>query len=324
MLSSKKRILVTGAAGMIGRYLVKKLIENEHEVTATDIYKPSEYYHNVEYKTANLIFYDQCLELCSGKDIVIHLAGIKGSPKMCIEQPARFMVPMLQFNTNILEAAKKNKVEWIHYTSSVGVYSPADIFYEDDVWKTFPSDNDWFAGWAKRIGELQAQAYELQDKISNISIVRPANVYGNYDNFDLSSCMVIPALIRKAYENDTLEVWGDGSPIRDFIHADDVASGIIDVISKEYTKPLNLGSGKGYSIKEIVNTVTKYANRKTKVKWLSDKPAGDRKRIFDTTRAKDLGIIPKISIEEGIKNTTEWFLENYNVIDERHNSFSLK
>ena len=128
--------------------------------------------------------------------------------------------------------------------------------------------------------------------------------------------MVIPALIRKAYENDTLEVWGDGSPIRDFIHANDVASGIIDVISKEYTKPLNLGSGKGYSIKEIVNTVTKYANRKPKVKWLSDKPAGDRKRIFDTTRAKDLGIMPKISIEEGIKNTTEWFLENYNVIDE--------
>lgn len=321
MIFKNKKILVTGAAGMIGRFVVSKLLKQNSLITATDLYKPSKYEKNVNFVEADLRFFDQCLKICEGIDIVIHLAGIKGSPKMCMEQPANFMIPMLQFNTNILEAAKKNNCEWILYTSSVGVYSPAEIFFEDTVWNTFPSKNDWFAGWAKRIGELQAQAYEIQDKMSNISIIRPANVYGEFDNFEPNSSMVIPSLIRKAHENEILEVWGDGSPIRDFIHAEDVARGALHVIQKSFTMPVNLGSSIGCSIKDLVEVIVSKSIKKPKIKWLSDKPSGDKIRLFDTERAKSIGFNCQISLSEGIERTTKWFLENHQIISKRFNAF---
>ena len=216
-----KKVLVTGGHGMIGRELVEILLDQGASVTVADI---SENTHliGVEYKQVDLRFFDQCKSICIGQDYIFNLVGIKGSPKMCAEQPADFMVPMLQFNTNMMEAAMQEGVEWYLYTSSVGVYQPAEVLKEDDVWKTFPSPNDRFAGWAKRIGELQAEAYAIQYGKNNISIVRPANVYGKNDNFDPKNAMVIPSLIRKASEQDVLEVWGDGSSIRDFIHAKDL------------------------------------------------------------------------------------------------------
>jgi GDP-L-fucose synthase len=247
--------------------------------------------------------------------------GIKGSPKMCAEQPVDFMVPMLQFNTNMMEAAHRAKVKWYLYTSSVGVYAPADVFVEDTVWSTMPSPNDRFAGWAKRIGELQAEAYGIQYGTKNISIVRPANVYGAYDNFNPANAMVVPSLIRKAQENDVLEVWGDGSTIRDFIHADDVALGMIFAVENQITEPINLGSGKGYSIKEVVEMVVKHAGKPLEIKWLTDKPAGDKIRLFDMTRAKSYGFDISVSLEDGIKRTTDWFLNNKEILDKRYNAF---
>jgi GDP-L-fucose synthase len=133
--------------------------------------------------------------------------------------------------------------------------------------------------------------------------------------------MVVPSLIRKAQENNVLEVWGDGSTIRDFIHADDVALGMINAVEKQITQPINLGSGKGYSIKEVVEMVVKYSGKDLEVKWLTDKPAGDKIRLFDVTRAKSYGINISVSLEEGIKRTTEWFLNNKELLDKRYNAF---
>ena len=139
-----KNILVTGANGMIGKELVRILKEE---------YSPESVLE------ADLPIYDlrervDAAYVCDGQDIVFHLAGIKGSPQRCMESPASFSVPMIQFNANMVEAAHNYDVEWFLYTSSVGVYHPAEVFVEDDVWSTFPSENDWFAGWAKRIGEI--------------------------------------------------------------------------------------------------------------------------------------------------------------------------
>ena len=94
-----KNILVTGAAGMIGRYIVNELKKENCKITATDIYKPNNYLKDVEFIEADLRYFDICQKLCKKKDIIMHLAGIKGSPKVCLEQPAKFMVPMFQFNT---------------------------------------------------------------------------------------------------------------------------------------------------------------------------------------------------------------------------------
>ena len=129
--------------------------------------------------------------------------------------------------------------------------------------------------------------------------------------------MVVPSLIRKASENDIIEVWGDGSAIRDFIHAKDVALGMLHMVKCKCTTPVNLGSGTGVTIKELAEIVAEYYNKP--IKWLTDKPSGDAKRLFDMTRANSYGFFPSVSIKEGIIDTIKWFEENKNIIDKRFN-----
>ena len=316
-----QKVLVTGGGGMIGRSLVEMLYNKGAKITIADLTEPIGLPKDVNYLKVDLRYFDQCEKICSGMDYVFNLVGVKGSPKMCAEQPVDFMVPMLQFNTNMMEAAARANVKWYLFTSSVGVYAPADVFKEDSVWSTMPSPNDRFAGWAKRIGELQAEAYGIQYGNKNISIVRPANVYGAYDNFNPANAMVIPSLVRKAQENKVLEVWGDGSAVRDFIHADDVAKGMIFAVENQITEPINLGSGKGYSIKQVVEMVVKHCGKDLPIKWLTDKPSGDALRLFDMTRAKSYGFDISVDLDEGIKRTTDWFINNKNILDQRYNAF---
>jgi len=293
-----KKILVTGANGMIGRQVVRLLKERGAQVFDTDL--------PVDLRERYI-----CQRMCQGKDIVFHLAGIKGSPQRCMEQPASFSVPMIQFNANMVEAAYSAGVKWFLYTSSVGVYHPAEIFKEDDVWDTFPSKNDWYAGWAKRIGEMNVEAYMKQHDWNRCSIVRPANVYGTYDNFGEWS-MVIPSLIKKAMENDKLEVWGDGSPIRDLIYSEDVARGMIHMVENEVTEPVNLGSGTGVTIKEIAEIISEYFDKE--IVWDTTKPMGDMKRLMSMERANGHGFYPKTSLKDGIIKTIEWYKRRENVL----------
>lgn len=316
-----KNVLITGGSGMVGRALINKLLNLKANITIVDLNYPFDLKANIKYFKKDLRYFGNCEDVCKNQDYVFNLIGVKGSPQACANQPADFMVPMLQFNTNMMEAARKAKVKWYVFTSSVGVYSPANVFHEDDVWKTFPSPNDRFAGWAKRIGELQAEAYSIQYDWNNVSIVRPANIYGKYDNFNPVNSMVVPSLIRKAQENDVLEVWGDGSPIRDFIYADDVADSMIKCVEKQITEPLNLGSGNGYSIKELVDIVVKHSGKNLEISWLSEKPNGDSIRIMNTKRAESYGIKPSVSLDEGIKIATDWFIQNKNYIDQKYNVF---
>ena len=316
-----KKVLVTGGTGMIGRQLVQLLIDRSADVYVVSLDQPVDMPPEVKFANVDLREFSNCVGVCEGMDYVFNLVGVKGSPKMCKEQPADFMVPMLQFNTNMMEAARRANVKWYLYTSSVGVYHPAEVFKEKDVWKTFPSKNDRFAGWAKRIGELHAEAYKIQYGWDRVSIVRPANVYGPYDNFDPENAMVIPSLIRKVYSEDMLVVWGDGSPIRDFIHARDVARGMIHMVENKVTEPVNLGSGTGVAIKEIVDVIVENCEFPIEVVWDKNKPAGDKRRVFDMQRAYCRGFKPQISIEEGIKETMDWFMQNKDIIDKRYNAF---
>ena len=314
-----KKVLVTGGSGMIGRQLVSLLLEEGARVRVADLNEPVNMSESIEFRKVDLKEYSSCRNICEGMDYVFNLVGIKASPKICLEQPATIMGPMLQFNTNMLEAAMGAKVDWYLYTSTVGVYEPAEVLYEDDVWKTQPSKNDWYGGWAKRMGELQCEAYKVQFGEGRCSIVRPANVYGPYDNFDPQNAMVIPSLIRKASENNNLEVWGDGTPVRDFIHAKDVALGMIHVVKNKITEPINLGSGSGVQIKEIAEIISKRYNKE--IKWITDGHAGDPRRVFDMTRANSFGFHPSVPIEQGILETIEWFEENKHIVDSRYNVF---
>jgi|TARA_Y100000310_G_scaffold33468_1_gene31646 GDP-L-fucose synthase len=295
-----KNVLVTGGSGMIGKALVELLYDTTSaNITVADL-------PNVDLRDRK-----DCKAVCESQDIVFHLAGIKGSPQRCMESPASFSVPMIQFNANMVEAAYNADVEWFLYTSSVGVYHPAEVFVEDDVWKTFPSENDWFAGWAKRIGEMNVESYVKEYDWNKCSIVRPANVYGINDNFGQWS-MVVPSLIKKAMDNDVLSVWGDGSPIRDLIYAEDVARGMIHMVENEVTEPVNLGSGTGVTIREVAEIIAKYFD--IDIEWDVEKPMGDMKRLMSTKRAESYGFSPKVSLEEGIIKTIEWYEENRDVL----------
>ena len=139
------------------------------------------------------------------------------------------------------------------------------------------SENDKFAGWAKRMGELQVEAYKKQYNWNKIYIVRPANIYGPFSNFDDKNSMVVASLIKKFCNNTgEVKIWGDGSPIRDFIYSKDVARMMIDVVEKEITVPINLGSGDGVSISKLVDVIlnSKHIVNKPKIEYEKDKPMG--------------------------------------------------
>ncbi|MHB1947013.1 MAG: NAD-dependent epimerase/dehydratase family protein [Gammaproteobacteria bacterium] len=321
-----KKVLVTGGTGLIGRPLVDMLLAQGAKVTIASLDDPSRAPAGAIFKQVDLREFNQCLAICADQEIVFQLAGVKGSPAMTAKRPASFFVPTLTFSINMMEAARRCGVERFLFTSSVGVYAPADIFYEDAVWQTFPSPNDRFAGWAKRMGELQADAYRIEYGWDKISIVRPANVYGPYDNFDPNNAMVIPSLIRRVLDGENpLTVWGDGSPIRDFIHAKDVASGMLLAVEKGINEPINLGSGTGVSIKEIAEIVAaNVPGGPIKIVWDTTKPKGDAKRLMDMTRAQGYGFKPQISIDEGIKETISWYLKHRDQQHLRYNAFTEK
>ncbi|MBX3709371.1 MAG: NAD(P)-dependent oxidoreductase [Gammaproteobacteria bacterium] len=323
---TNKNVLVTGGTGLIGRPLVEILLAQGANVTVVSLDDPSRAPQGVTFKRTDLREFSNCLEICQDQEIVFQLAGVKGSPAMTAKRPASFFVPTLTFSINMMEAARRMGVERFLFTSSVGVYAPAEIFYEDEVWKTFPSPNDRFAGWAKRMGELQAEAYKIEYQWDKISIVRPANVYGPYDNFDPANAMVIPSLIKRAMDGEKpLTVWGDGSPIRDFIHARDVARGMLLAVEKGINEPINLGSGSGVTIKQIAEIVAAHIpSGPVELVWDTTKPKGDAKRLMDMTRANSHGFIPQTSIEEGIKETITWYAQNKSIADNRYNAFTEK
>lgn len=319
-----KKILVTGGTGLIGRPLVEMLLKEGGKITIVSLDDPSRAPEGAKFIRADLREFSSCLEVCKDQELVFHLAGVKGSPLTAKKQPASYFVPTITFNTNMMEAARRQGVFWYLYTSSIGVYAPAEIFHEDDVWKTFPSENDRFAGWAKRMGELQAQSYQIEYGWDKVSIVRPANVYGPFDNFDPKTGMVIPSLISRALSGENpLLVWGNGSPIRDFIHAKDVARGMMMAVEKGVNVPINLGSGTGVTIKRLAEVVAKLTpNGPIKIIWDKTKPNGDNKRLMDMKRAnKLLGFEPIVSLEEGIKETIDWFIKNKGDVNKRYNSF---
>lgn len=322
---SSKNVLVTGGTGLIGRPLVEMLVKENANVKVVSLDKPSDISKKVKFENIDLRNFDNCLKVCENQDVVFNLVGVKGSPKMTMEKPASFFIPTLTFSINMMEAARQAKVERYLYTSSIGVYQPAEVFNEDDVWSTHPSANDLFAGWAKRMGELQARAYEIQYGWDKISIVRPANVYGPYDNFDPENAMVIPSLINRAISGERpLKVWGDGSPVRDFIYSKDVAMGMMKVVEQGFNKPVNLGSGNGVTIKEIAETIAGFMDKKCEIQWDLEKPTGDKLRLMNTERARKLGIIPQTKLKKGIQETIEWYKNFRNIELNRYNAFTDK
>lgn len=322
---NKKNILVAGGTGLVGQELTKLLINLGANVSVSSL--DSEKLVNSKVKNffkLDMTILKNCEEACQGQDIVFCLLGSTGSPATNQAKPAVFMNANLLTAINMLEGARLAGVKEYLYTSTYGVYSHAGEMVENGMWNNAPSDHDKFAGWAKRIGELQVEAYQKQYDWKKIYIVRPANIYGPYANFDGTNSMVIPATIKKFFNNNgKVEIWGDGSAVRDFIFSRDVAQMMIDVVDKEVTDPLNIGSGNGTSIKELVETISKSEFLKTKPEIFYDtsKPSGDKRRVLNTQLADSKGIKAKISLEDGIRETIEWYINKSNVEYKKYNAF---
>ena len=241
--------------------------------------------------------------------------GVRESTQLGVSRSATALSSFIVCNTNIIEAACSNNVKNYLFCGSINQYPPYSIRKEDDVWKGLPASQDRYVGMAKRIGEIQAEAFSKQYNWKAVRLIRPSNVYGPYDNFDPKTAHVIPSLIHKALnsKNGLLNVAGNGSAIRDFIYVADVVDAILLITrSKEINFPFNIGSGQGTSIKKIVKIIVKnLQDKKINIKWDNLKPTGDKKRVLDISRArKKLNFSPKIKIEEGIKKTINWYKEN--------------
>ena len=289
-----KSALVIGASGMVGTALMKVLGRSKtyFKIKGVDIETDMTIKSNTE--------------IIKDYDHIYHLAGKKGSPQTARERPADYL-PMLQFDANIIEAVGKYKPEWFLYTSSIGVYPPMEVYEEDKVWHEVPSENDKIPGYIKRMGELSCYAIRATYGYENISIVRPANIYGPNDNFGKNS-MVIPALIKKGYEDDVINVWGDGSPIRDFVYCEDVAKGMLHMVENKVNHTVNLGSGEGVKISDIANTIGRHFDKE--VKYDKTKPNGDMKRLMSMAKANNFGFESTTTVNEGIKKTIEWYETN--------------
>ena len=320
-----KKVLVAGGTGLIGIPLVKMLIEEEGaKVTIVSLDSIKRAHPNARFLHADLTDLGNCKSACYGMDYVFNLLCVKGSPDAMRKYPATFFEKNLLLDIQLLRAASATKsVRGYLLASSLAVYPPAPVFRENAVWGRNPSRNDWYAGWAKRMGELQVEAHQQQfgDEMK-ISIVRPTNTYGPYDNFNPENAMVVPSLIRRAVGGENpLIVKGDGSEVRDFLHARDVARGMLLVAKAEHTTPVNLGSGSGVLIRDLVIAVAMNVNPIPNIEWDATAGAGDAIRVMNIERARSLGFEPKIPLEDGIYETVEWYRSEYKNVGKQYNPF---
>ena len=318
---SGKTVVVTGGTGLIGRAVVRRLCDAGARVRIVSLDKLVVDNH-AEHILGDLADFVFCKSLLNGVDYVCHLAGIKGSIEVTKSKPASFFVPLLQMNTNVLEAARLGNVKRLVYTSSIGAYSSAEVFVETESPEIEPP-MDMFPGWAKRMAEMQVHAYKIQYGLDRFAIVRPCNVYGPGDNFDPKNAMVIPSLMaRIAAGEDPVVVWGDGTAVRDFAYTEDVAEGIILALLRGTGgRYVNLGSGRGITIRELVETLQKVTP--FRFRFDSTKPGGFPKRVMDLSLARRLlGYEPRTSLEEGLRATWSWYQDHREEYKLRKNYFS--
>jgi len=306
----KKTILVTGGAGFLGSYVVKKLIK-EKAIDPSRIIIPRS-------KDCDLKVWENCLKVTKNVDIVIHLAAKVGGIGFNRENPATLFYDNALMGIQLMEAARINKVKKFVVLGTICAYpkfTPVP-FKEEDLWNGYPEETNAPYGLAKKMLLVQAQAYRQQYGFNAIYLL-PVNLYGPGDNFDPRSSHVIPALIKKCIDaisnnEDKIVVWGTGKPTREFLYVEDAAEAVI-LATERYDKPepVNIGAGFEISIKELAHLIAKLSGFKGRIVWDTTKPDGQPRRKLDTTKAeKEFGFRASTPLEEGLKRTIEWYKKN--------------
>jgi len=304
-----RRVCVTGGAGFLGSFVTEKLRQRG----ANEIFIP----RYPEYDLVQPQDVERLLD-DARPDVIIHLAAHVGGIGANRLHPAEFFYDNLMMGVQLMHQAWKRGVEKFVAIGTVCAYpkyTPVP-FREDDLWNGYPEETNAPYGLAKKMLLVQAQAYRQQYGFNAIFLL-PVNLYGPRDNFDLESSHVIPALIRKCIEaqesgQETVEVWGDGSPTREFLYVEDAAEGIL-LATERYNgaDPVNLGSGFEISIRDLAELIRRLTGFEGKLVWDTSKPNGQPRRALDISRAERyFGFRAKTDFEEGLRRTIEWYRRN--------------
>jgi len=310
-------LLITGASGLVGKSLLRKT-------------KKSNLYNRIIWggvagKRCDLRDRQEvedefkALKLDSTWDC-IHLAARVGGLGANTLSNADFFSDNIRMNTNVIDLCHQFKVNKLLSFASTCVYPVSAIqpYREKSLHDGWPHNTNFGYAFSKRMLDIQSRAYRKQYGC-NFIVAVPTNIYGPEDNFTLDKAHVIPDLIHKIYlakkENrNEIELWGDGTQLRDFIFVDDVADAIITIMEKfNNEEPINIATGKDIPIKKIVKLIKKSIGYDGKIKWSKDNK-GIQKKSVDISKITYLGWKPKTSIEDGIEKTCKWFVENYETI----------
>ena len=311
-----KKVVVTGGTGFIGTHYIEELLTRGARVITSIHEVPFKMYDDriTWLEDINLENLDDALKLLEGADYVIHSAGKIFHPSNVAND---FQVSLIQIKviTNVLEASYKSGVKgFVDVNSSTGYPDRRYPITEDEYWDDEPYISYYGYGWMRRYREkLMEHTSHLTDM--KIGIARGTAIFGPHDNFNLKTCHVIPALIKRVLSGeDPFVVWGSPDVVRDFLYVKDVVKGALLVLEKgESMRPYNLGYGSTITIGEIVDTILKVTGKNPKVEWDNSKPTTIPFRACSTDRiSKELGFQPQYTFEEGIEETVRWYKEYYN------------
>jgi GDP-L-fucose synthase len=307
---SGKRVTVTGGAGFLGQHLVKRL-----ETYGAEVFVPRQRDYNLTTLDASL----KCL-LEHPCDVLFHAAAYYGGIGINVAEPAKLYYSNLVMGANLMEAARLAKVGKFVAIGTACSY-PGYLeghLKESDLWAGPCHASVINYGLTKKMMAVQAQAYKKQYGLDSIHLIL-TNLYGPGDSYNPDRSHVVAALVRKWVEADTakapsIEVWGTGKPVREFIYVEDCADAIV-MAAETYddaSMPLNLGTGIGTSIRELTETINAVSGYKGKLVWNTDKPDGAAMKVLDVTRMKGVldGWTPPTSLRDGLAKTIAWYRAN--------------
>src|ERR1044072_341672 len=301
-----KRVVVTGGAGFLGRFIVERL----RQFPNVEVSVPrSSQYNLVETSGIKRLFAD------TRPDLVIHLAAVVGGIGANQKNPGKFFYENLMMGVQLIEQARIHQVKKFVATGTVCAYpkiTPTP-FREEDLWKGYPEETNAPYGLAKKMMLVQSQSYREQYGFNSIFLL-PANLYGPGDNFDLESSHVIPALIRKCVEARErgaafVEAWGTGNASREFLYVSDCADGILRAAAQyNESEPVNIGTGSKIKISELLQLIAQLTRFEGEIRWQTDRPDGQPRRRLDVSRALEkFGFQAQVPLEEGLRRTVEWY-----------------
>lgn len=305
---SDKRILVTGGSGLLGKFLLKKLLARG--VPAKNIYTPRQ-------SECDLRVRENCVRAVKSTQIVFHLAAITGNLELHRDRPGSVFYDNFMMGVQLLEASRQEGVKKFVGIGTAAEYSESvqSPFREEDVWKGYPQPIHAPYALAKKMLLAQGLAYHAQYGFEAIHLLL-TNIYGPGERVE--SGYVIPQLIKKIIDAQRrgqgfIEIWGSGNSRRDFLYAEDAAEAVV-CAAERYDKPepVNIGSGSDITIKDLAEKLCEAMNFRGEIRFDKTRPEGQQRRVLDVAKAeRELGWRATTSLDTGLQRTIEWFNEVY-------------